>query len=250
MMRDENYYVINGFMRNRLELKGVALNVFAIIWGFSQDGESEFTGSRQYLCDFTGATPPTVDKALKDLIEQGLLIKKTETRNGVIFNSYKVNLECFSNFTPYKETLYPPIKKLYTPYKETLHNNIIINKEDNKEDIKKEVKKESCFNEFENEEVKNALLDFIAMRKAIKKPLTERALQMIIKKLKTLANGDDKKAVEILNQSIIHSWQDIYELKEDKEKVKTDPSAHFGYERKFSKNDYDKILVDIDKFEL
>ena len=45
-VKDENYYQITGWMINRLGLKGAKLNIFAIIYGFSQDGESEFSGSR------------------------------------------------------------------------------------------------------------------------------------------------------------------------------------------------------------
>ena len=74
-IKDENYYVIQGFMINLLGLKGVALSVYAIIYGFTQDGESEFTGSLQYLCDFTGGTSkPTIIKALKELVEKQYII--------------------------------------------------------------------------------------------------------------------------------------------------------------------------------
>ncbi|MBQ0099544.1 MAG: helix-turn-helix domain-containing protein, partial [Firmicutes bacterium] len=123
-VRDDNYYVIQGFMINKLKLKGNALNVFAIIYGFSQDGQSEFTGSRQYLCDFTGATKPTIDKALEELLESKLIIKHTETKNGVIFNSYKVNFDTISNFTTDKETLQGSQETLSGGSKETLPNNI------------------------------------------------------------------------------------------------------------------------------
>ena len=76
MIKDDNYYQISGWMLNRLGLKGVALSVYAIIYGFTQDGDTEFSGSRQYLADFTGTTRPTIDKALKELIEKGYISKK------------------------------------------------------------------------------------------------------------------------------------------------------------------------------
>lgn len=44
-IRNENFYTVLGWMLNVLELKGNELIVFAIIYSFSQDGESEFTGS-------------------------------------------------------------------------------------------------------------------------------------------------------------------------------------------------------------
>lgn len=104
-VKDENYYQISGWMINKLHLKGTALNIYAIIYGFTQDNESEFRGSRQYLCDFTGATKPTIDKALNDLINQNLIIKNTEVINGITFNKYKANINMLKNFITDKETL-------------------------------------------------------------------------------------------------------------------------------------------------
>lgn len=42
----------------------------------------------------------------------------------------------------------------------------------------------------DNEELKNALLEFVKSRKAIKKPLTDNALKLITKKLDTIAQND------------------------------------------------------------
>lgn len=91
-IKDENYFQISGFMVNRLGLKGNDLMVYAIVYGFSQDGETWFNGSRQYLSDFTGASKSTIDRTLLGLQEKGLLIKHTEIKNGVSFNIYKAVL--------------------------------------------------------------------------------------------------------------------------------------------------------------
>lgn len=60
-----------------------------------------------------------------------------------------------------------------------------------------------------NEEVKTALYEFIKMRKLIKKPLTDFALTKLINKLEKLA-ADPQTQVEILENSILNNWQDIY----------------------------------------
>ena len=73
-VKDENYFQISGWMLNRLQLKGICLEVYAIIYGFSQDGESEYTGSISYLCDFTGTSRPTVINALKNLVAKDYII--------------------------------------------------------------------------------------------------------------------------------------------------------------------------------
>ena len=123
---DDNYFQVTGWMLNRLKLKGIALNVYAIIYGFSQDGESSFNGSRQYLCDFTGATKPTIDKALFELREMNLIIKTSKRINNVIHNEYKANLEALKGFTTGKETLPPDKNSLQGGSKETLPNNELL----------------------------------------------------------------------------------------------------------------------------
>lgn len=121
---DFNFFQISGFMVNKLKLRGNALMVYAIIYGFSQDGESYFTGSRKYLCDFTGSSKPTVDKALEELICSGLIIKESEKKNDIIYNRFKINKDKIG-FTPSKESL--------PPCKETLPNNIDNNIDNTKE---------------------------------------------------------------------------------------------------------------------
>ena len=90
-VRDDNFFLVSGWMLNRLNLKGVALQVFSIIYGFSQDGEGSFTGSLQYLCDFTGASKNTILKALKELVEKKYIRKSESTINGVRFCTYSTN---------------------------------------------------------------------------------------------------------------------------------------------------------------
>lgn len=131
-IQDNNYFQISGWMLNRLKLKGTDLQIYAIIYGFSQDCESEFTGSLQYLCDFTGTSRTTVIKALKSLVEKEFIIKTENNINGVIFNRYKANLQVVKKlYGGSKETLQGGSKEtLHGGSKETLHNNKYINNKD------------------------------------------------------------------------------------------------------------------------
>lgn len=115
------YLVIQDWMQTELKLKGTDTIIFALIYGFSQDGESEFFGSRTYIKKWTNVSFPTLDKSLNYLIERKLIIKRTETINNVIFNSYRANTEYLAT---YKETLQGGCK-------ETLHNNIPLDNIDN-----------------------------------------------------------------------------------------------------------------------
>lgn len=136
---DANYYVVHGWMITRMGLKGVDLQLYAIIYGFTQDGESEFAGSIQYLCDFCGGvTRPTVSASLKRLTDNGLLEKIPQTINGVTFNRYRAS----EKFLQGVKNFYGGGEKNFTGGdKKILHNNkdnIDIDKSD-KEDILKSV---------------------------------------------------------------------------------------------------------------
>ena len=48
------YIVIQDWMISDLQLKGNELLTYALIYGFSQDGESEFKGSLKYISEFLG----------------------------------------------------------------------------------------------------------------------------------------------------------------------------------------------------
>lgn len=66
-----------------------------------------------------------------------------------------------------------------------------------------------------DEKLNQAFLDFMKMRNSIKKPMTDRAITRAMNSLQKLSGGDNDLAIQILEQSIFHCWQDVYELKKD-----------------------------------
>lgn len=88
-VKDENYIHIPGWAVTRLGLKGNELLVYSIIYGFSQDGETRFTGGLQYLADWTNSTKQNCIKCLKSLVEKGYIIKHEKIVNGVKFCEYQ-----------------------------------------------------------------------------------------------------------------------------------------------------------------
>lgn len=62
-----------------------------------------------------------------------------------------------------------------------------------------------------------SLSEFEKMRSKIKKPLTDRAKEGICKKLVAMAGENRSLMVRILDQSTLHCWQDVYELKQNSE---------------------------------
>ena len=83
MVNPDNYIVIQGWMISDLKLKGNDLLVYAIIYGFTQDGVHKFTASLQYLADWCNSTKQGIQKNLSNLVEQGLLLKEDYKVNNV-----------------------------------------------------------------------------------------------------------------------------------------------------------------------
>lgn len=90
------------------DLKQIA--AYALIFGFSQDGESKFEGSLQYMAQMLKCTKPTAIATLKALENKGLIQKEQVTIRGVTFNKYKAILQV--------------VKNLYYHCKNSLPNNI------------------------------------------------------------------------------------------------------------------------------
>ena len=103
-IRDSNFITILAPMITKLKLKGNELLVFALIHGFSQDGESRFKGSLRYLIEWTGLDKSTVIKLLKQLVDKQYINKFEYEKNKVRYCEYT------SNYWVGKSN-YPPVGK-------------------------------------------------------------------------------------------------------------------------------------------
>ena len=118
-IKDKTYVVIQSFMVNELDLKGNELIIYAIIYGFSQAENQTFSGSLQYLADWTNCTKQGVVKNLKSLVDKGFIAKKENVINSVKFCEY------------YATKFNAPLNKVEWGIKQSLPNNIEDNIEDN-----------------------------------------------------------------------------------------------------------------------
>ena len=91
-MKDGQWYTISGWMGNSLGLRGNDLICFAVIYGFSMDGKSQFKGSLDYLTGCIFATQPTVLQSLKKLLECNLILKEEKLINGKKHCYYATNV--------------------------------------------------------------------------------------------------------------------------------------------------------------
>ena len=132
-IKDTAYFVVHGWMLNKLNLKGTTLQVFAIIHGFSHSEENEFKGSLQYLCEFTGSSRSTVIRSLRELEKKGIIVKREVYENGVKLNRYKSSVDMVAYFeTGGVKMTPPPCQNDTTPgVKMTPHNIVENNIKDN-----------------------------------------------------------------------------------------------------------------------
>lgn len=130
-VKNENFIAIQGWMVTELGLKGNSLLIYAIIYGFSQDGEQVFNGSLQYLADWTNSSKQSVINCLKKLVDDGLLGKNEKNINGVKFVEY------------YSKKLNGVLNKVEWGIKQSLPNNIEDNIEDNIDTITKVIEQKA-----------------------------------------------------------------------------------------------------------
>ena len=130
-VKNENFVAIQGWMVTELKLKGNSLLIYAIIYGFSQAEEQVFSGSLQYLADWTNSTRQGALRILKNLIEAGLIIKKEKIVNGVKFCEY-----CCQNVNGVLTKCEQGVNKMLT-------NNIEDNIEDNIDTITKVIEQKA-----------------------------------------------------------------------------------------------------------
>lgn len=88
-----NYLTIQGWMIENLHLSGNDLLVYALIFGFSQDGVSYFRGSLKYISQWLNIDTSTASRIINKLIKCNLIEKKQEIINDVAVNFYKAIIQ-------------------------------------------------------------------------------------------------------------------------------------------------------------
>ena len=172
--------------------------------------KGSFNTTEAELAVKTGLSRQQIRTAIKKLISTNE-IAKTST-NGITiikvnkYADYQAVGTCPSTT---EQPLEQPSEQ--PPEQPSLIENKKIRRE---EDKNKETYKEvlDCSPEFSE-----ALKAFEEMRRKIRKPLTDRAKQLVLKKLKDLA-PDEETQIEILNQSVMNSWQGVFPLDSQKKK--------------------------------
>lgn len=105
---------------------------------------------------------------------------------------------------------------------EPIPNNKPNNKQtDIKPNNKEKEKKENLFSDFadqfsfvENtrEDLISTLNDFVEARKERKNPMNEKAVKLLLNKLRDISEGDGDYAIKSLEESMINGWRSVFKL--------------------------------------
>ena len=69
---------------------------------------------------------------------------------------------------------------------------------------------------FQNQDLENIFKEFLQIRKKLKAVNSDRAIKMLLNKL---SKYDDNTKYKMIEQSIVNSWKDVYELKQEKKTI-------------------------------
>lgn len=221
-------------MVNDLQLKGNELIIFAIIYGFSQDSDSVFNGSLQYLASWTNSTKRGVIKNLKSLLEKDYIVKNEIVKNGVKYCNYSVKTTTVYNMSQSSQV----VNKVHQGSEQSSPNNIEykesnisintpITNQDNT-NITKERKKSNKLSIEEGLEIareifeKNKVEDIEGFMTLTKVWLTYKkqknqhyvpiGLKRILLNFLKISNKDYDTASEIVDRSITSCYSGLYEL--------------------------------------
>lgn len=203
-VNSENYFVVQGWMLSELGLKNNELLVYAIIYGFSQGG-NKFTGSLQYLCDWTNSGKTSVQNCLKSLREKGLIKKEDKIINGVKFCEYYAT-KCWG------------ITQSDMGITQSDTNNIDNNIENtvSKDTGRKKSLYEQCMDvidvEFHDTEIKEELKSYLTVR--IKSGrMSARSFRTIILEINELADTKEQ-AINIIRNATAKGYMKFYPVKQ------------------------------------
>lgn len=205
-----------------------AKGLLAEMLSFPDEWEYSISG----LIQINKESESAITSAIKELEKAGYLIR-AEVRDergrfkyiySVFDTPQKIEYEKPENTGDNTDLPYPDFPGAEKPGTENqgqynnIYNNIhTINSLDNINTLDTVSKKErsSSYDEIlekniKDEKVKAAMLEYIKMRKLIKKPLTNYALESLIEKLYILAGRNYKLMADIVKAAILNSWTDFY----------------------------------------
>lgn len=108
LLEDDRFIIIKAWMLNKLHLHSTSLIIYAVIYGFSKNDGEKFTGSLQYLSEWTNTDKSTVCYHLNKLLKKQYIIKEDVYLNGNKYCVYRINKKILKDLDPeaYKSVVF------------------------------------------------------------------------------------------------------------------------------------------------
>lgn len=133
------------------------------------------------------------------------------------------------------------VRQLSTKESSTDKSNTDESSTDKKKERKRAGYDEIIAGYTENGELRSALVEFVKMRKMMKKPLTDKGLSLLLtskKGLDGLASNDAEK-IDVVQQSIMRGWLGFFPLKDmDAKRNAASRETTSGFEKKIDSDYY------------
>lgn len=210
-VNDNNFIVIQGWMRTKLNLKGYELIVYALIYGFSQDENSKFSGTRRYIAEWCGCSMKTVDNTLASLLAKQLIVKHEKYVNGIRMCDYTAippEIAARQN-----DTQTPTDTQTTEPEHEP--QPLIAEPEPAPQPKKTRKAKsfDAIIDAYTNDpQTKDLLGAWLQNRKAKRAAMTDRAIQGCIGKLDKCAQESRMSVNEYLDEVVCRGWSAFFPI--------------------------------------
>ena len=157
-----------------------------------------FITSKRKLAERWGWSTTKISKFLGVLEKEKMITQKSDTKKTVI------SIENWDFYQGSNDT--------ENTQKKHQSNTEVTQKKTDKKDKKDKKEKNSNINPLTPLETE--IENFKEFRKRIKKPMTPRAVDLLLLNLTKLAGSDEQKKIAILQQSIFNGWQGVFDLKD------------------------------------
>ena len=210
---------------------------YALMYINNKCGWVEWFSAPNRTLEFsTGLSRQGINKARNSLRQLGLIDFKSNGTKSTMYkllpmsNSVQDSLQVEDNSEPtMSNSLQAGLQRslqnsIQSSVQDSVQNSSTLNKQNktkqNKKTKKEREKKDQTYDEIldrlvEGENLKAAYLEFIKMRKLIKKPMTNKALEMLIRKVDKLEPESIERKIELLDNAVLHNWQSVYPLKDN-----------------------------------
>lgn len=227
--KNENYTVLSNYHFKEKEMSLKAKGLLSLMLSLPETWDYSAAG----LVTLSKDGKDSVNAALKELEKFGYLKRTQAFNDNGTFSGYDYEIFEKPNPDAVTKTKKPSTEKPFTENPSTGNPQQLNTNESNTKKLNTKVKEEERKTEqarptydaiidgkiFEDK-VKKALYEFIKMRQMIKKPLTNSALDLIIEKLYKFTFDTDLQ-VEILQNSIVNNYPDIYKPNQTKQTKQT-----------------------------